>query len=541
MKRPIVLWTISLLLVVLFSSFAYAISWDDGKLTVDYSTSVYYEKVYGNASKSSLDVSGDNHDQWHYNQSLKVRLNQKITDDLALEMFGYVRNTSDGKVMDHQWYLLQAYLRIYNDNFELAAGDISEYLSRYTFNNTFLGAKLWYRPSSRFKFIVLGGRNRDPNEDLYEHFFGGARVEYSPNSLYLFGLNYIHTEITDLKGATTLPDYRNDVWSLDTKMRFLDRKLILGGEFAGSEYSDDTGKDLDGWAVDLELDYRPIRELKLSLDYERVEPDFRTIMGTAPIDNEIIKAGFSYRPSEIWNFWGEYKFTRNDLGAESEAQYRTYKNYGVLGSDWRPFNDASGYFKNLKLELQFDYTDKISNDHPRSVNSDGYQMKFLASNRYDKMYYAFEYRFTYDDDHTLDGEDSMTNTFGVKWAYSLFALNLDWKLGLGYKVNLKNTYEKDPNETIFSTTHVIDADLGLFYAPTKTSFSASYIGSFTDAEDADNIVRNGVKVALEQVLYESDSLKSIAGISYENMDFKSSNEEDSYGHNICMFYMTFHF
>ncbi|MCI0480307.1 MAG: hypothetical protein L0213_01820, partial [Candidatus Dadabacteria bacterium] len=183
MKRTLI--TLSLFLVLLSVPFnALAIKWEDGRLTTDYSVDLYYENVYGNVDKSVLDVDHSSKDNWHYNERLRIQLEQKITDTTNLEVFFYGRHTSDRQIQDERAKILQAYLRLYGDNFEFAVGDVGEYYTRYTFNNTFLGARGWIKPLASLKVMLLGGRNREGVDDTYEHVFGGARIEYSPKPSY---------------------------------------------------------------------------------------------------------------------------------------------------------------------------------------------------------------------------------------------------------------------------------------------------------------------------------------------------------------------
>jgi len=53
---------------------AYAIKWENGRLTTDYSVDVYYENVYGNVERSVLDVDRTTKENWHYTEGLKVQL-----------------------------------------------------------------------------------------------------------------------------------------------------------------------------------------------------------------------------------------------------------------------------------------------------------------------------------------------------------------------------------------------------------------------------------------------------------------------------------
>lgn len=530
---------------------ATGVTWEDGRMTIDYSTEVYYEEVYGNVDRSNLDIDNDNyphkhHDNWHYNESLRFRLDQKISEKIALEFYAYVRNTTDKQVMDHRWYLLQIYLRLYGDDFELAVGDVSDYYTKYSFNNTFLGVKAWYKPSPSFKFMALVGQNREPWDDEYRHTFAGGRVEYTPKSEYLFGMTYLHDEVTWLYWRvrenpdynSNVKDYSNDVLSADFRVKLLDRTLLIKGEGAWSYYHEDRRDYLadayDGWAAYVEVDYRPIRSLKLSFDYEYVEPDFVTVMGTAARDRETFKGEVRYTPSSSFKLWAEYKYTRNLLDLDSDATYRTYRSYYETGAEYSPFYESEGYFQRLKLKLQGKLYSSYSNDSPRSVDKDTYDFSFIVSNRYDTMYYSLEYRLRYTNDHTTDGTDRMSNSFAAKWGYTFDALNLGWDISCGYKFEYKTTWEYGPYQLYEDYAHILDAGLGVTYEPTKTTLTLSYLGiiSYLQGSDRYDTMRNSTKAALEQVLYENDTITSTLVLSFENMDYHTDDTGNSYGENI---------
>ncbi|MBN1573598.1 MAG: hypothetical protein JW984_10420 [Deltaproteobacteria bacterium] len=549
MKKTSVIFGALAVLIFLYSSSAGAIQWDDGRLTVDYSIEVYHEQVYGNVTRSSLDVHKKDKDNWQYNEEFRLKLDQNISDNLNLDFFFYGRHTTDKELTNWRWKLLQAYLRLYGDDYEFAVGDISEYYSKYTFRNTFLGAKAWYRPVPEFRIMALGGRNRESELDTFEHSFGSVRLEFAPLPDYSLGATWIHTEITKLCGETYVTDYSNDVWALDTELRFLKRKLLIRGEGALSYYEEDRNNPLtdevQGWAVWARADYRPIRKLKLSFEYERVDPMFYTVMGTASPDRESFKGMINYNPSPEWKFWGKYRHYRNALLSKSDVDFRTNTYYSELGATYRPFYDDDIYFKYLKLDLELDHTHRMSEDHPKfpkTTDYETYRLKLMASNRYKNMYYSLEYRLRYLDDHRPDEADTVNNTIRANWRYNFNALNLGWALGLGAGFDLKRTLEKVPTpKTYFDTTTILHAGLGVNYEPTKTNLKAYYDASFTNREQGDDTRRNVTEVAIEQVLYENEIFKSIVGASYKNVDYWSHDYTERYGENIYMFNFSLHF
>jgi len=475
MKRTIL--TISLFLLVLTIPIsALAIKWENGRLSTDYSIDVYYENVYGNVERSVLDVNRGTKDRWHYTEGLRVQLEQKITDTATLEFFFYGRHTTDRQIQKERAKILQAYLRLYGDNFEFAVGDVGEYYTKYTFNNTFLGARGWVRPFDSLKIMLLGGRNREGANDTYEHIFGGARMEYTPNPNYLFGATYIHTEITKLYPGTTTLDYSDDVVSFDTRLRLFNRKLLIYGETSFSWYTEDRRNPASdkpqGWAINLDIDYRPIPSLKLSLDYEYVQPDFVTIMGSAARDRETVMTEVRYYPTDSLNIWAKYRFTGDRLSADSPLMYRTETNYSEAGFTYKPFfEEKESYFRNFKFDFRLDYTRSASTNSPMSVNEGRLNSRLIVSNIYKKMRYSLEYGFRYTDDYVSGSSDTIINTVGAKWGYSFSALGLVWDIDLSGKLDYLTTYA--PDDIMQNTVTSFTSGVAVRYSPTNTLLRVS--------------------------------------------------------------------
>jgi hypothetical protein len=543
MKRTLL--TLALLCAVFSVPFtAWAIKWENGRLTTDYSIDAYYENVYGNVDRSVLDVDRTRKDNLHYTEGLKVQLEQKVGDASNLEFFFYGRHTSDKQIQDERAKILQSYLRIYGDNFDFAVGDVGEYYTKYTFNNTFLGARGWVRPFASVKIMLLGGRNREGVDDTYEHIFGGARVEYSPSPSYIFGTTYIHTEITKLYSGTTTLDYTDDVVSADARLRLLNRKLLIYGETAFSWYTVDrdnpASDNPSGWALNLEADYRPIQSLKLSLDYEYVKPNFMTIMGSAARDRETVKGEMRYYPTDSLDIWAKYRFTGDRLSGSSPLAYRTETNYSETGLIYKPFfMEKESYFKNLKVDVRLDYTRRVSINDPMSVDDARFNTRLIVSNLYNKMRYSAEYGFRYTDDYVPGSSDEMINSVGAKWGYSFTALGLEWDIDLFSKVDFISTYETD--SVLYDTVSSFTTGITARYSSTNTLLRVSYLGVFSRIDGGYDTNKNATEIELEQVLYENKDITSTLGVSYRNLDFRSENHDDTYGENIYMLSLTFRF
>ncbi|MBN1881941.1 MAG: hypothetical protein JW885_07200 [Deltaproteobacteria bacterium] len=528
-------------------------------LDVDYTVRSYYEHVYGNTDYSSLDVDPGTQEELHYYESLEAYFTRRLMENMILEAYGFGQHTDDSIITDDtQWNIIDWNLTLYGDHYEMAGGDISEYFTKYTFNNIFLGGKAWVEPIDSLAFMALAGRNRVPFDDTYEHWFGGGRVEFSPLSTILFGGTFVHTEVTDLYTSSTYGDYENQVYSFDTRMKFLDNSLIITGEQAYSVfYPDrrDPGEGnrflteeyrREGLASRLELDYRPIRELKLSFDYERVEPTFETIMGSASEDRQSFKGSVSYRPSSSWDLYTAYKVIHDKLNSDSPDTYRTFDHYWENEVSVRPFIDSGGYFQRLRLKLGYDYATAYSDDLPKSVNEDEHSFLIGISNSHYHMRYSVDYGLILDDDRTHDSADSLTSNLRATWGYFFETGDVSWDMWLAYRFTHERIYETNPDGSETQVTWGPSAGISVAYEPWGTDLSASYYGSFGTRYDNRGQTlfetrRNTTEVTLTQMIYEWNFFSSSMGLTYRNNDFWSRDPSERYGENVYLMEFSVHF
>jgi len=528
-------------------------------LDVNYTVRSYYEHVYGNADYSSLDVDGKTQEELHYYESLEAYFSRRLMENMILEAYGFGQHTDDATITDDtQWNIINWRLSLYGDHYELAGGDISEYFTKYTFNNIYLGGKAWVEPIDSLKFMALAGRNRIPFDDTFEHWFGGGRVEFSPLSSLLFGTTFVHTEVTDLYTSSLFGDYENQVYSFDTRMKFLDNSLIISGEQAYSVFYPDRRSPWEGnsflteeyrqegLASRLEVDYRPIRELKFSFDYERVEPTFETIMGSSSEDRQTFKGSVSYRPNQTWDLYTAYKAVHDKLNSDSTDTYRTFDHYWESEASIRPFIDTSGYFRRLRLKLGYDYITSYSDDLPKSVNEDEHSFLIGISNSYHDMRYLLDYRLTLDDDQTHDSTDSLTNSLRVTWGYFLETGDISWDLWLSYRFTHERIYETNPDGSETQITWGPSAGISVAYEPWGTDLSVSYYGSFGTRYDNKGqslfeTRRNTTEVTLSQMIYEWKYFSSSMGLTYKNNDFWSRDPSERYGENVYLMEFSVHF
>jgi hypothetical protein len=521
-------------------------------LDVEYTVRSYYEHVYGNAEYSSLDVDPETQEELHYYESLEAYFTRRLMENMVLEAYGFAQHTDDTMITDDTvWNIIDWRLSLSGDRYEVAGGDISEYFTKYTFNNIYLGGKAWVEPIDSLRLMALAGRNRVPFDDTYEHWFGGGRVEFSPLSTLLFGGTFVHTEVTDLYTSSAYGDYENQVYSFDTRTKLFDNTLIITSEQAYSIYYPDRRSPWEGnaflaeeyrqegMASRLELDYRPIRELKLSFDFERVEPTFETIMGSASEDRETFKGSISYRPNRVWDLYTAYKLAHDKLNSDSPDTYRTFDHYWENEVAVRPFINAGGYLQRLRLKLGYDYAIAYSDDLPRSVNEDEHSFLIGISNSYHDMRYSLNYRLILDDDQTHDGTDSLTSSLRAAWGYLFETGDISWDLWLAYHFTHERIYETNPSGSETQISWGPSAGISAAYEPWGTDLSVSYYGSFGTRYDNRGLTsfetrRNTTEVTLTQMIYEWKYFSSSMGLTYRNNDFWSRDPDERYGENVYL-------
>ncbi|MBN1573063.1 MAG: hypothetical protein JW984_07705 [Deltaproteobacteria bacterium] len=517
---------------------------EGGRLKVegDYSIDVYYDHVYGNAAKSSKDIDLTKKESYHYTEQIGIHLGTAIKDDLNLKFDFTGRHSTDKNVQAHRYELVKLYLGLTGEGYELAVGDLAELYSNYTFNTTFFGLKASYNPVDYITVKALAGRNKIRRDDQYEQVFGGGMVSFDPNPNLNFNASFMHTEITDLYPNATESNYRNDVWSLGSAINLFEKRLALAGEVAFCEHIVDRRDPLterfDGFSTWAVLILKPAGEdLTLSFTHEYVEPDFKAVMGTHNTDKETFLLYADYKPSDFFQFISYYQFYRDCLTDKSPKFYRTDTHDAGAEFTIRPFTGIDyGYFKNLNLLYKMYYTYDKSEDRPESVNRQNIRAEIGAENSIEKYWgktgWTMGLGLTYDIDHRLHAEDSLTTNINSTLNLSTDAYGFDFAFNLGFSVEFTDTYVEYPKNTFTKTTAALASGIVVTnnrWLPYKTVLGIEFAGTFIDEDIRYDSMENDTTIFLSQVLFKKKSLVSTIGLSYSNKDCRSQNPADRYG------------
>ncbi len=521
----------------------------------------YYESVYGNRSQSTLDINLRTGDNWHYNENLLIDFSQALKDDLILKLHLLGRHATDKVVtgdLDKRWELLEVYFGITKkDKFAISIGDNFEYYTNYTFSDSFLGIRGWYKFSPQFKMKVLGGRNRDGEEDTFEHIFGGLRLEFTPKAYiripaYLVGISYIHTEVSKLYPDTIVTDYCNDVLSLDTNLHFelgslgnpniVDNTINIKSELAISWYNPNrAGHEVDtyyGLALRLGLYYEYsdayYNYLDLSVDYEYVEPQFHAVMGKYSNDIEKIRASLRYKRSEFLKVYSYYFHSRDSLNDNTLKDYRTNINtsYGDITLTPFYYRDVATFLKGLQLAIYYGSTNRQSENDPRSVNEESRNagLRISNSSKLDSvdMSYSCGYDFEQNDNSVTDVE-SYTNTLLTSYSCEFNLSNIHWNPYIVYQVGFKKTFNHSTDVDSLEVLSIVRTGLNIRfpYNSNVNRLRLSYTGEFINGQGGTTSHEAKISFIREREKY----IYSI-GASYRNFDSRPLDTQKRYGENI---------
>jgi hypothetical protein len=318
---------------------------------------------------------------------------------------------------------------ISNQIHTLTAGDIYEAFSQYTLNTAVKGL------SYRYENIMT----RLPDVTLltgvaysrWDNFWGTDTVERNVIGLrarqHLSGdlwlaLNYVESKDSD--AVPGMSEFDTQTFGFDWEYLPI-IGLTIRGESAWisteeSQASEDSEITFDGSAHKITAigDGGPSRA---TLEYERVSPDFITILGSATPDREKFKARWRYRPVKdiTWNFGFLWYHDNLDGDLEERTDY------------YRP---EIGISKRRIFERRYsvvDFTYKFDRAHGRRNTSDhfftaGYRDRFGIFDSETNIGITF-----YDTNDLRDNEEfSFNTTLSTRKTVGVWALSPSIRLGM---------------------------------------------------------------------------------------------------------------
>jgi len=505
---------------------ALAINWKNGKFDVTLSSEVYYQDVKGNEEKSTLEEG------WFYTENLLLDLNQELAEKAKFQGYAHVRSSNDlqQQIDERDWMFVEGYVRL-ADNldapniYEVRAGDYAESYTPYTFNTSLLGTRAFYKFGDWAKVSTFWGQNRDEELDTYARYSAGGRVELYYKDYLTIGGTFVHSDVArnSLEADSMLGDQFNQVFGADLHLRLWQDRVHLEAEYARSIYNadrrDGTLTDQADNAIVVRGDISPLANLKISAEFERVEPWFNSVLGAASADLQRAKSQVDYTPWDFLTTMLMYEYSFNKLNDHSIEQYRTHTHLTSFSSTIYPFQKREDVWNSLTVALQIDHTNAYTDDDPRTTDQDDLTANCTVSQSFPQWNYSLGYTHARNWNRVdKTGEFfSHAPTASIGITYPWLALAWAWTFNASYE------YKEYTLSGVIDRAYRGDGGLALSYEKTKSTLSLAVAMEYYDNASgsplgtADNISRT-YSATFEQVLKESEAFTA-------NLTLRASHKE----------------
>lgn len=341
--------------------------------------------LYNDFSVTLNDVSGSGDDQSSLTEGSHVLEILTLNGKGDIGDFDY-RYSLGAKATDDQRNDIQKYSltglqgRLSNKIHTVTAGDTFESFSQYSLGTAIKGASYRYADdSNKLPEVTLVYGIAYPR---WDNFWGldavqrnvmGVRLKQQLTEDFWVAANYVQSSDHDRVAGSSL--YDAEVFAIDWEYLPIPG-LTVRGESAFSRTdesieSDPATIDQNGYAHHLEAigDGGPSR---VTLDYERISPDFLSLLGSATSDREKASARWRYKSSKTvtWNFgmlWyrdnldGDLAFRtdhyRPEIGVSKRQLFE--RRYAVADLTYKYDRAYGGTTSTTDHYLNFGYRDRF--------------------------------------------------------------------------------------------------------------------------------------------------------------------------------------
>lgn len=415
-------------------------------------------RVNNDFSVTVNDVSGPGDDQSSLTEGVRYLEVFNLNGRGNMGEYQYSFNlgakmTDDPRNDSEKFSLTNLSGRLSNNIHTITAGDTFESFSQYSLNTAVKGISYRYADSANLLpdvTLVYGvAYSRWDNfwgVDAIERQVMGMRVRQQLTPDLWVAFNAAHAlDHVRVNGSSL---YQGTTYSLDWEYLPIPGLTIRGESALADTREEPDGArtlDNDGYAHKIEAigDGGPSR---VSLEYERVSPEFLTLLGSATPDREKFKAKWRYKYSKTISYNFGYLWYRDNLDDQKAERTDHYKpevgmtvkrlfdrSYSVADLSYkydRAYNDdrsTKNHFVNLGYQDRFGIFDSTSNFGVTYYDTSGNQRdeEFIYNTSLSTRHTAGELVFKpaiYAGGWTLDNE--LEDTHDQIWEYSL-GLGLD--------------------------------------------------------------------------------------------------------------------
>jgi hypothetical protein len=400
-----------------------------------------YTSVRGNQARSFY--RDDNKDHL---MELDLRAFERLFADYQFQGEANLRKTDNERMEERNAVVLkQLNLSVFNDDNLVEFGNFYSDFSQFVMGSSLEGLNAELAPGDPLRTKAVIARTNESGRGLYQRNVYGAKIDVTPlednPAVTLLRLGAQGVSVDDdsasLKRDPSATDQDNNVAGLDGELRLRNGAFVVF-EGARSGYIEDEDTDdrrLYGtaWRVMPGYRYKNVWDLRY-LAY-RVDPDYRTLVGSASSDKEqhMVSADWRLNPdntltvSQNW-YW-------DDLPG-SDRPYRTRYDEKYLSLSTRPFED----YRNLSLRPYLNHQRKDSNDGANTADSTTVTAGLAANTRlWDATLGAFaEMRHFTARPVGVDDEDSWRYGANMGRDFTLWSRRL--YLAAGYVGNIRDDH-----------------------------------------------------------------------------------------------------
>jgi hypothetical protein len=522
------------IIIFLVPTTSRAINWGKGALDIYLSSEVYYQDVQGNEEKSGLEEG------WFYVENLILDLHQELAEKAKFQGYAHVRSSNDPlhQIDGRDWMFVEGYARLADDLavpniYEIWGGDYSEDYTPYTLSTLgLLGTKAFYKYNDWIKISILGGRNRDEELDEYLRYTGGGRVELYYKDYLTVGGTFVYTDVArnSLEADSPIGEQFNQVFGADLRLKLWEDRIHLEAEYARSIYNEDRR---DGTLMNqsdnvflVRGDINPLDNVTISAEFERVEPWFNSVLGSASPDLQRIKTQVDYAPWDFLSTMLMYEYSFNKLNDHSIEEYRTHTHMTSFTSTITPFYTREDAWNTLAVNLQIDYSKYYTTDDPRTMDQDDLTATCTVSQSFPRWNYSLGYTHARNWNRVDKTSEFFSHSPSV-----LLGINYPWlALAWAWTFNASYEYKEYTLSGLIDRIYSGGAGLSLSYERTRSTLGLNVTIEYNDnAPDsilgtAGNISRS-YSAIFEQVLWERETFTANLTLNASYRDY----DEDVHG------------
>lgn len=250
-------------------------------------------------------------------------------------------------------------------------GDTFEFFDQYVLNSSLKGLSYKHNTPAEESITFIYGYDYPRWENFFKDEFQaisrrslGLNFKKNDNQLFKWGLSLLNTGDEKAVNEDDIL-YNNNVYGFNWEYLPMPALTVKGSSAYG--YTEEKGqKSYAGTAHKISI-FSNAEEGRASIDYERVEPDFRTLLGSANNDIEKYKASLLYRYSKEINYNFDYIYFHDNL--DGQKVNTTYNHKPGVGVTIKRIFNRRYASTNLKYNLNLkEIGERKKRDNTISLN-----------------------------------------------------------------------------------------------------------------------------------------------------------------------------